>query len=142
MQASPLLRPFVKLSALHRIAAGLVAAIFLTSGAEHWFGFNPCPHHDAALVVAGVSDGGTGDHHAHHAGSSEAPESDSGDHGPCACIGPCASPAPTALPAAESGEVAGSFERVEIAVSPPRDFVLPQFVPYLLPYAHAPPSLG
>ncbi len=137
----------MKLSALHRIAAGVVAAVFLTSAAEHWFGVDPCPHHDEAFVAADVSDAGAPSQHAHHSGSSESSDSDSEDsdsedHGPCDCIGPCATPSPTALPASASREIAGTFERVEISVSPPRDFVLPQFVPYLLPYAHAPPSLG
>jgi hypothetical protein len=129
-------------SALHRLAVTLVAATFLLGGAEHWFGLEACPHHDAAFVGHGVSEAEGADHHAHHGGSSEAPESDSGEHGPCDCIGPCASPSPTAIPTTASAAIAASFERVEISVSRPREFVPRQFVPYFLPYAHAPPSLG
>ncbi|MEQ1855703.1 MAG: hypothetical protein ABL963_04480 [Longimicrobiales bacterium] len=129
-------------SALHRLAVALVATTFLFGGAEHWFGLETCPHHDAAFVGHGTSDAEDAGHHAHHGGSSDAPESGGAEHGPCDCIGPCATPSPTALPATASFVAAASFERVEISVSPPRDFVPPQFVPFLLPYAHAPPSLG
>ncbi len=132
----------MRLSHLHRIAVGFVAAVFWIGGADHWFGFDPCPHHDAAFISADGSGSEVGDHHAHHGGSSDESESDSGDHGPCDCIGPCAVPSPTALPATESFAIAGTLEYLTVSVSRPRDFVPPQVVPFLLPYAHAPPSLG
>jgi hypothetical protein len=117
-----------------------VAASFLLGGAEHSYGFDPCPHHDAALVeVLGV---GAAEGHAHHAGSSDSSESHADDHGPCSCVGPCATPAPIALPATPADAIAVAFESVEVSESRPRDFVPPPFVPFLLPYAHAPPSLG
>lgn len=129
-------------SFLHRLGVALVAATFLVGGAEHWFGLETCPHHDAAFVGHGTAGAESSEQHAHHGAPSEAPDSDSAEHGPCDCIGPCASPSPTALPVAASFAIAAGVERVETSVSSPRDFVSPQLVPFLLPYAHAPPSLG
>jgi hypothetical protein len=124
----------VRPTALHRIAAALIAALFVFGGAEHGSGLDPCPHHDAAILVA--------DHHAHHAGSSGGSHSGSEEHGPCACVGPCATPPAAPLPSTASRTVAVAFERVVLSPIPARDIAAPQFVPFLLPYAHAPPSLG
>jgi hypothetical protein len=131
----------VRSSALHRIAAGLVAAFFLFGGAEHWFGLDPCPHHEAAVVGADGEAGSSG-HHAHHSGSSEASEPGSEEHGPCSCVGTCAAPPATALPVASTYAATVGIEHVEILASRAPELVAPQFVPFLLPYAHAPPSLG
>jgi len=131
----------VRHSALHRIAVGLVAAFVMLGGAEHWFGFDPCPHHEGAFFVE-AAESASGGHHAHHGGSADASESDSEGHGPCDCVGPCATPSPTALPATASFAAWGTLERVEVAAAPLPAVVPQQPVPYRLPYAHAPPFLG
>jgi hypothetical protein len=132
-------------SPIQRLAAGFLAALYLLGGAEHWLGVDPCPHHDAAFFAAGIVDAGDahGAHHAHH-GTADASDSGSeaDDHGPCACIGPCATPSPTALPSSVTHVVAAAFEQVESSPAPARDFVAPQYTPFLLPYAHGPPSLA
>jgi len=137
----------VKRSALHRFGAVLAAACFLFGGAEHWLGFDPCPHHEGAFLFAAASlseEAGHAGHHTHHGAIAEPSdsESDSGGHGPCDCVGPCASPAPPALPVGSSHATLATFERVEPFASRPRDVVPQQPVPFLLPYAHAPPELG
>jgi hypothetical protein len=128
-------------SAPQRIAAGFLAVLYLLGGAEHWLGIDPCPHHDAAFFEAGIVDAEHAAHHAHQ-GSSDSNESDAGHDGPCACIGPCTTSSPTAVPSATTHAIAAAFERVQSAPASAGDFVAPQFVPYLLPYAHAPPFLG
>jgi len=125
---------------LERSAAGLLAVLYLFGGAEHWLGVDPCPHHDAAFYEAGIVDAGDSGHHEHHGGTSEPSESE--DHGPCMCVGPCATPPPVALPSTTSHAIAVALERVESQPAPSRDAAPLQFLPYLLPYAHAPPSLG
>jgi hypothetical protein len=131
----------MKHCATHRIAAGLVAALYLLGGAQHWLVVDPCPHHDAALFQAGLVDAGDAGHHAHGA-STQSESSDPEDHGPCGCVGPCATPSPTALPSSATLTIAGVLERVESVPTPPREIAPQQFVPFLLPYAHAPPSLA
>jgi hypothetical protein len=68
------------------MAAGLVAAMFLLGGAEHWFGSDPCPHHEGVVVATGIAEAtGAEQHaqHARHADDSDGSESHTEEHGPC-----------------------------------------------------------
>jgi hypothetical protein len=113
-----------------------------------------CPHHGLPVVAAGTDDAGArqagsddqAEHHhgAHGEAHAEAhPEPASGDeshgHGPCTCIGDCSGPPAAELPRSTGPEARepASFADTEVPQSP----VLPtqQLLPYVLPYALAPP---
>ncbi len=139
----------------HRIAPGLLAALFVLAQASGAAGARPCPHHDGPgatgeAVAAPEAErepshpGGGHPHaapaapHAQHAAAADAPGDRHDDaHEGCACLGECSTAPAVVLPEASE---------IRATVDPPR----PPFegetrpapaglVPYLVPFAHAPP---
>jgi hypothetical protein len=126
---------------LHRAAIGLLGGLFLLAGVGEPFAVDPCAHHAPIRTDTGIAEGAhTG--HDHHEGGGGSTDSSSGHENACTCLGACVTGSPTALPESTALTIAATFERIWRPSAQPGDFVLPGFVPFLLPYAHAPPSLG
>lgn len=118
-----------------RVFALLWAAAFLLSSAGDGFGAHACPYHDAPAAEH------LADHGASHAPTSE-PGSE-GHEGPCTCLFACQASVGVALAAAPP--VVVGTERVEVAYGPldhPQDLLIRRTLPYFIPFANAPPSLG
>lgn len=120
-----------------RLTALAAALLFLLSGAGDVLGAHPCAHHDA--LAPGHAADATGAHHAHHAHDAGAPAPAEHDGAPCSCAGTCSAAAGVAMPRAPET----TFAPPAVASAAPAyaDHArLPgRLLPYLLPYAQAPP---
>jgi hypothetical protein len=124
-----------------RLAALLLAVLFLLSGVESAFGMVTCPHHDL-LAMSGAGQmmhemgghgghGGMGDHPAPHSGQM-----------PCTCQGACQMSSPAVLPAVA---VSGPVASLVVVALPPisgEELLAPRHSPFFLPYSQAPPRVG
>jgi|SRR5690606_11182951 hypothetical protein len=120
-------------------ALGLTVLLFL-AGLVDLIAGHGCPHHDALPV----SRADEAVHPAGHAGAPDngAAPADAPQHGPCTCVDSCPAGIGEPLPVAADARPVPLAERG--SVPGPRDpGRLPtRLVPYLLPYAHAPPPIG
>jgi hypothetical protein len=123
-----------------RLAALLLAVLFLLSGVESAFGAVTCPHHDPLAAGGGhMMHGMAG--HASHEGTGDHPAPPS-SHAPCTCQGACQMGSPAVLPtAAVSGPVA-ALVAVEISPISGESLLAPRHSPFFLPYSQAPPRVG
>jgi hypothetical protein len=130
-------------SPAHRLIALWASIVLLLNGSVDAFGVHPCPHHDAVAHAPQAASGmaESGHHGAHgHGGAHHAPTPDEpGGHAEtCTCLGSCLTgtgaplPDPPVLPAAPVTRVRPARIAGDVAVLPGR-------LPYLLPYATAPP---
>jgi len=150
-----------------RITALLFAAAFLGSASIDAFGLHPCPHHNGSpasgTAVPGdpaeppFAHGGqpipsAAQRHHEDATGSDAPEhpehptgSDAQEHGEhegaCTCVGTCQADGASASLFGHGSHdiVLPAFVGIT-AVSSVQSAHLPGQPPFLLPYAHAPPS--
>ena len=124
-----------------RLAALLVAMLFLLSGAGDVLGAHPCPHHAAIGAPAHAdAQAAHGEHgHAAHDPAPAAPEGHDG-HAACTCAGVCplgTGPAPLAAPATLHLAI---LVATAAPAAPLDDPELPgRLVPHFLPFAQAPP---
>lgn len=128
-------------SITHRLAATVLAGIFILAGSADVYGLHHCPHHDHGHPPEAPSPVGPAQAEAGHerADAGHAPHQGHEDDGPCTCVGNCHGSASTALaptgPGAEMEPVATTW--VGGATS---DDVLPSGpIPYLTPYPTGPP---
>lgn len=127
----------------HRIVSACLAAMFLVAVEGGANGYHYRLHHGARAAEPSPSAAhargspGTGSHGAGHH-DAPAPE-DPGHNGPCTCVGSCHGSAATPL--------AGTAPDVRHTIALPQSVststatleVLPKLLPYVLPYANAPP---
>lgn len=109
--------------------------LLLLTGSGDAFGVHACPHHDAVSQAAMAQAGHAG-MHGHGAGH-DAP-ADAEDHGACTCLGACFTATAAPLPRAVLLPVA---RVVSVSTPATSTVALPRRgrLPYVLPYATAPP---
>jgi hypothetical protein len=127
-----------------RLAALLLAVLFLLSGVESAFGMVTCPHHD--LLAAGGGGhmmhqmAGHGGHGAHEK-SGDHPTPHSGQ-APCTCQGACQMGSPAVVPTAAVSAPVASLVVVELPPISGEQLIAPRRSPFFLPYSQAPPRVG
>lgn len=129
-----------------RVATGLCLVLLLGGSSADAHDLNSCSHHGIPISATSgptvaADHGGS---HGNHVGSPTGHHGDSSGHdphghGPCVCIGDCSAPAALAL--SRSGGTVARDARLIDDPSPPHLPLFPpqQLLPYVLPYALAPP---
>ncbi len=121
--------------------AAVWAAMLLTlTWAGDAGGLHPCPHHSPAAAPAAVE--ARADHGASHGAHAPPPGHDTQEHGACTCVGSCIACAVDLPPTAREVRVRVASEFSASAPLPTDTPALPERVPYLLPYATAPPTVA
>lgn len=124
-----------------RLAALLLAVLFLLSGVESAFGMVACPHHDP-LAAGGA---GHAMHqmagHGAHEGTGDRPAPHSGQM-PCTCQGACQMGSPAVLPTAAVSAPVASLVVVAVPPLSGEQRLAPRHSPFFLPYSQAPPRVG
>lgn len=126
---------------LRRLAAFWLALVFLLATAGEGYGYAHCAHHNPEAARGAAA--GTAGHGAH---AEVAPSPEHPEHSaPCSCLGTCQVGGGGAVMLA--GAPAGAVVSVQtvLAARPPlpaHRSLLPRLLPYLLPYAQAPPVVG
>jgi len=136
-------QPTVQRTFAHRLTALFALAFFLFTWTGEALGAHRCPHHDSVPGKAAVAQ--HTDAHAHHGATHaghHAPAPEHGDRHACTCQGSCPSVAGGALPASEDAVVRVAPASVREAAAPRVESIVPQLVPFFLPYAQGPPLLG
>lgn len=134
-------QPTVQRSFAHRLTALLALVFFLFSWTGEALGQHGCPHHDSVpgKVAASPAHGHHGGAHSgHHAPA--APEH--ADKHACTCNGSCPSAAAGALPVGDHAVLRVAPATVREASAQRIETIVPQLVPFFLPYAQGPPLLG
>lgn len=126
-------RTIVTRTSLRRVTGAFLALTFVLAGATGAAGARPCAHHDGmSAEAAHVADGH--DDHATSVPSETAPKG----HGGCACLGDCAAASAVAIPEAPRSIMAETPVLATTRVH--RSDPSYRHVPYLVPFAHAPPA--
>lgn len=123
----------VNRSPASRLTALLAAVLFFLAWGGEAVGVHACPHHAGIHPVPGAHaemDHSGGDHH----------KPDAPQHGECTCVSGCPSVAGSLLPV----DIDAVGIQVAVALIGPRPFPPTEsstqlVLPYVLPYAHAPP---
>src|SRR5688572_4438245 len=118
-----------------RVPALLLALVFLFAGTAEGMGVHRCPHHD---VLPGTQGAATHDHGAAHHAQADDPGTPA--HESCTCMGACQPGGVATLPDGGSADITfdSTTDRHVTQWSPPSDRAT--LVPFLLPFANAPPS--
>jgi hypothetical protein len=130
---------------IRRLTALLAAMLLLLSGAGDAFGAHPCPHHaaigapeHAAAAHAAEMADSHGDHGAH--GQAPAHPADHDGHSACTCGGIC----PVSTGPAPLAPALAVLPLVLVPAAPAAftaaDGLPSRLLPYVLPFAQAPPS--
>jgi len=135
--------PTVQRTLAHRLTALLALAFFLFTWTGEALGAHRCPHHDSVPgKAAAMQHAASHAHHgAAHAGHN-APAPEHGDNHACTCQGSCPSVAGGALPSDDHAVLRVVPASVRRAAAPRVESIVPQLVPFFLPYAQGPPLLG
>ncbi|HET7230572.1 MAG TPA: hypothetical protein VFJ16_11255 [Longimicrobium sp.] len=127
----------------HRLTALLALAFFLFTWTGEALGAHRCPHHDSVPgKVASARQAASHGHHGAAQGSHDAPAPEHGDTHACTCTGSCPSVSGGAIPSASDAVLRVAPASVREAAAPRVETIVPQLVPYFLPYGQGPPLLG
>lgn len=122
-----------------RLAALLVAVLFLLSGAESAFGVHQCPHHDLIVESGDVH---AGHDMAGHEGMGHHSDPQPDHSGPCTCQGACQMGSAAALPELAATAPDAATILVEVPTLRGGEFPARHHTPFFLPYSQAPPRVG
>jgi hypothetical protein len=133
------IEPMKSQSPVIRFLSVIVAGWFLATMGLDAFGAHRCPHHDAVPGEARASTSNAG--HAEHGVAAEGEQDGAHDsHGPCTCVGQCSMSGGVAL-ASRSARVQHAVPQGALGEVPSSQAtLLRRSLPYLTPFATAPPS--
>lgn len=140
---------FQQHSTLRRLPGLLAVLAYLGAWGGDVLALSDCPQHDGKIVSGltapeldpGVDRGVEG---GHEHGNAHGPQSHEGDHdhGPCDCIGDCVGASAASTPVRGSAQLAPVASSEPVDLAPASDLLARIHLPFVLPYATAPPSVA